>query len=61
MLPLAIFLVCSVFILFHMNQLTDKFCLKIEIPEEKQTEIFMTINVLILILLVSTYVEILFS
>lgn len=56
-----VFIIISVFILYKINQLTDTLCLHKEIPEEKQPEIFRTINVLVTILLISSYIEILLS
>lgn len=49
------------FILFYINNLTNMLCVQKEIPEEKQPIVFRTINVLITILLVSSYIEILFT
>ncbi len=41
--------------------MTYALCIRKEIPEEKQPKIFRTINVLITILLVSFYMEVLFT
>ena len=41
--------------------MTYALCMQREIPEEKQTKIFRTINILVTILLVSFYVEILLT
>ncbi len=41
--------------------MTYALCMQREIPEEKQNKIFRTINVLVTILLISFYVEILFT
>lgn len=49
------------FILFYINNLTNMLCVQKEIPEEKQPIVFRTINVLITILLISSYIEILFT
>lgn len=41
--------------------MTNSLCQQKEIPEERQPKVFRTINVLITILLLSSYVEILFT
>lgn len=51
----------ALFILFVINSMTDALCLKREIPLEKQPKLFRTINILMTILLTSTYVKILFT
>ncbi|MCM3712634.1 hypothetical protein [Halalkalibacter oceani] len=51
----------ALFILFMINSMTDALCIKREIPIEKQPKLFRTINILITILLTSTYVKILFT
>lgn len=51
----------SVVYLFQINRMTYALCMQREIPEEKQTKIFRTINILVTILLVSFYVEILLT
>jgi len=48
----------SVFYLFQINRMTYALCIQKEIPEEKQTKIFSTINILITILLISFYIEV---
>ncbi|MCA1056475.1 hypothetical protein LCM10_15855 [Rossellomorea aquimaris] len=58
---ISMFLVFSVFILFYINKMTNTLCLQKEIPEERQPKVFRTINILITILLVSSYVEILYT
>ncbi|WP_243291461.1 hypothetical protein [Bacillus sp. FJAT-47783] len=55
------FIIFAVFILFYINKLTNTLCIIREIPEEKQTNVFRTINVLITILLISSYIEILYT
>ncbi|ALC80612.1 hypothetical protein AM592_02710 [Bacillus gobiensis] len=52
------FMVFSVFILYYINKLTNALCLVREIPEDRQDKVFRWINVLILILLISSFVEI---
>ncbi|SFJ63325.1 hypothetical protein SAMN04487936_103134 [Halobacillus dabanensis] len=46
-------------ILFVFNSLTHSLCTKTKMSNEKQTRVFRTINVLITILLISSYVEVL--
>ncbi|WP_027409028.1 hypothetical protein [Anoxybacteroides tepidamans] len=55
------FIPLAVVILFSINQLTNTLCVQREIPEEKQPSVFRTINVLITILLISSYFEVLFT
>ncbi|WP_108671974.1 hypothetical protein [Peribacillus acanthi] len=56
-----LFILFAAVILFNINNLTNNLCLQKEIPEEKQAGIFRTINILITILLLSSYVEISFT
>ena len=58
---IAILVLFSIVYLFQINRMTYALCIQREIPEEKQTKIFRTINVLVTILLVSFYVEILLT
>ncbi|NHM31754.1 hypothetical protein [Neobacillus terrae] len=58
---ISIFILFSVFILFYVNKMTNSLCLQKEIPEESQRKVFRTINVLVTILLISSYIEILFT
>ena len=55
------FSIFALFILYYTNKLSDRFCLKKEIPEAKQAKFFRTINILITILLISTYIEITYT
>ncbi|WP_243385836.1 hypothetical protein [Bacillus kexueae] len=55
------FIIFAVFILFYINKLTNTLCVVREIPEEKQQSVFRTINILITILLISSYIEILYA
>ncbi|MBB5325365.1 hypothetical protein HNQ34_002465 [Anoxybacillus tepidamans] len=55
------FIPLAIVILFSINQLTNTLCVQREIPEEKQPTVFRTINVLITILLISSYFEVLFT
>ena len=60
-LLLVVIILFSVLYLFQINRMTYALCMRKEIPEEKQPKIFRTINVLITILLVSFYMEVLFT
>jgi hypothetical protein len=50
----------ALLILFVINSMTNTLCVQKDIPEEKQPQVFRTINVLITILLTSSYLRILF-
>ncbi|MGM0904356.1 hypothetical protein [Mesobacillus maritimus] len=56
-----VFLLYAGIILLIINKLTDSLCVQKEIPEERQPKVFQTINILVTILLISSYVEILFA
>ncbi|MTH53374.1 hypothetical protein GKZ89_08090 [Bacillus mangrovi] len=58
---IILFIFFAVFILFYINTLTNRLCLVREIPEDRQTKVFRMINVLITILLISSYIEILYT
>ncbi|KGP72259.1 hypothetical protein GLW08_06285 [Pontibacillus yanchengensis] len=51
----------ALLILFMFNSLTHSLCLKTEMATEKQPKVFRTINILITILLISSYVEVLYT
>jgi len=55
------FIPLATIVLLIVNQLTNSLCIQKEIPEEKQPKVFRTINVLITILLISSYIEVLFT
>ncbi|HWL26246.1 MAG TPA: hypothetical protein VNR38_21275 [Ureibacillus sp.] len=55
---LVVLVLFSLFYLFQINRMTYALVIQKEIPEEKHSKIFRTINVLITILLVSFYVEV---
>lgn len=55
------FIVFAAFIVYSINRLTNTLCLVREIPEERQDKVFRFINVSILILLISSFVEITIS
>lgn len=48
-------------ILFIFNLLTNNLCIQKNIPSEKQMTVFRMINVSITILLISSYINIIFS
>lgn len=56
-----VFILFASFILFYINKLTDSLCEQKEIPEERQSKVFRTINILVTILLISSFVEIMFT
>lgn len=60
MISLIWFSFIAFFFLYYINLLSTNFCRVKEVPEEKQPKFFRTINILITILLVSTYIEILY-
>ncbi|MBB6454668.1 hypothetical protein HNQ94_003157 [Salirhabdus euzebyi] len=51
----------AVFILFIFNSLTHSFCLKSEMSNERSHRMFRTINVSITILLISSYMKVLYT
>lgn len=55
------FIPLATIVLLIVNQLTNSLCIQKEIPEEKQPKVFRTINVLITILLISSYIGVLFT
>ncbi|MED1202432.1 hypothetical protein [Heyndrickxia acidicola] len=55
------FILFAVIIVYLINKMTNSLCVQKEIPEERQPQIFRMINILITILLVSSYVGILFT
>jgi len=58
---ISIFIILAILILYNINRMTNALCTQKEIPEDKQPKVFLTINVLITILLISSYVDLLFS
>lgn len=54
-----IFIIYALFILLIFNSMTQNFCIKLEMNQTKQTIVFRFINIMILILLVSSYVRVL--
>ncbi|MUV36599.1 hypothetical protein JNUCC1_00402 [Lentibacillus sp. JNUCC-1] len=53
-----IFLVYAFVVFFIFNTLTQNFCLKMELKPAKQKTFFRFINIMILILLLSSYVRV---
>ncbi|TRM11836.1 hypothetical protein FH966_09170 [Lentibacillus cibarius] len=49
----------AVFVLFIFNSLTYQFCMKMEMKESKQSTMFRFTNIMILILLISSYMKVL--
>jgi hypothetical protein len=58
---ISTFIVLAIFILYYVNKMTNSLCIQKDIPEERQHKVFRTINVLVTILLISSYVEILYT
>ncbi|MEH6994338.1 hypothetical protein V7075_16750 [Neobacillus drentensis] len=58
---ISVFIVLAIFILYYVNKMTNSLCIQKDIPEERQHKVFRTINVLVTILLISSYVEILYT
>ncbi|CDO02744.1 hypothetical protein BN988_01219 [Oceanobacillus picturae] len=56
---LIMYLLFAAFVLFIFNSLTDRFCKKMEMEILKQRKVFRTINIMILILLVCSYLRVL--
>ena len=51
----------AIFILYIINSMTDAFCSRREIPDEKQARVFRITNICLTILLTSTYVKLFFT
>ncbi|MET3696365.1 hypothetical protein SAMN05877753_103393 [Bacillus oleivorans] len=58
---ISMFLLFAAFILYSINRLTNSLCIQKEIPEDRQPKVFRFINISITILLLSSYVEILYA
>ncbi|WP_163537138.1 hypothetical protein [Gracilibacillus sp. YIM 98692] len=58
---LYVFVLFAVITLFIFNSLTYKLCLQTEMSQEKQPNVFRTINILITILLISSYIEVIYT
>nr|WP_223155066.1 hypothetical protein [Alkalibacillus aidingensis] len=48
----------AIFILYSFNSMTKKFCTKSEMSSEKSNKVYRTINISMLILLISSYYEV---
>ncbi|TCT23657.1 hypothetical protein EDD68_10667 [Melghiribacillus thermohalophilus] len=57
----VLFVPFALFILFIFNAMTYRFCTKAEMSNERQIKVFRTINVSITILLISSYLEVLYT
>ncbi|MGZ0084678.1 hypothetical protein ACWNXI_03605 [Caldibacillus thermoamylovorans] len=55
------FIPLAVIVLFFVNRFTYLLCAQRDIPEEQQPAVFRTINVLTTMLLISSYMEVLFT
>ena len=55
------YILFACFILFVFNSLTNRLCIEKNIPVERQVNVFRWINIMITILLVSSYVEVLYA
>ncbi|QQZ08297.1 hypothetical protein [Heyndrickxia vini] len=58
---ISIFILFAIIIVYLINNMTNSLCIQKEIPEERQPKVFRTINILVTILLLSSYVEILYT
>ncbi len=56
-----VFIAFSLIILYNINKMTDSLCIQKEIPEDRQPQVFRIINILVTIMLLSSYVEILYT
>lgn len=54
------FALYALFMLFIFNSLAYKFCTKQEMNQERQFKVYRMINVCITILLISSYIEVLY-
>ncbi|QKY68509.1 hypothetical protein [Lentibacillus sp. CBA3610] len=54
-----IFAFYAIFVLLIFNSLTQQFCTKMEMKEKKQSSMFRVINIMVLVLLISSYVKVL--
>ncbi|MFC4738265.1 hypothetical protein ACFO4L_16965 [Bacillus daqingensis] len=52
------YILFALFYLFVINTMTNTLCVTKEIPDEKQPKIFRTVNVLITILITTSFVRI---
>ncbi|GEN45758.1 hypothetical protein J2R98_001484 [Alkalibacillus filiformis] len=47
----------AIFIFYAFNSMTQKFCTKSEMSNEKSAKVYRTINISMLVLLISSYYE----
>ncbi|PSL45160.1 hypothetical protein B0H94_107165 [Salsuginibacillus halophilus] len=57
----VLFVILSGLYLFIINSMTNTLCVQREISDERVPKVFRTVNILIMILLTSTYVKVLFT
>ncbi|CAH0223423.1 hypothetical protein SRABI96_02470 [Peribacillus sp. Bi96] len=55
------FIIFAILIFYNINRMTNSLCIQKEIAEDRQPKVFRTINVLITIMLLSSYIEILYT
>ncbi|MCP3033262.1 hypothetical protein LF817_18205 [Halobacillus sp. A1] len=53
-----LFVIYGLIVLFIFNSLTHSLCIKTKMSNEKQSKVFRTINILITILLITSYVDV---
>lgn len=54
-----IYIIYALAILLIFNSLTHKLCIKMEMNEKKQSSVFRAINMMTMVLLISSYVRVL--
>lgn len=58
---LTITIIVALFFLLQINKMTFALCVTREIPEEKQPKLYKTVNVLIVLLMLSFYMQVYYS
>ncbi|WP_430787829.1 hypothetical protein VBD025_17480 [Virgibacillus flavescens] len=53
------YLIYALFVIFIFNSLTHQFCLKMELNQKKQSTVYRTINMMIMVLLITSYIRVL--
>ncbi|MCU9595885.1 hypothetical protein OEV82_15920 [Caldibacillus thermolactis] len=56
---IVVYFVLAVLFIMYMNVLMERFCQVKQVPDDKQENFFQTTNILTVILLITTYIEIL--
>jgi hypothetical protein len=56
---IVVYFVLAVLFIMYMNVLMERFCQVKQVPDDKQENVFQTTNILTVILLITTYIEIL--